>query len=414
MAEPALRPDRAARPLRGAELGRQLPKPCRRYAAIASGWVWRNEKPGPGRFRQFTQFDADTVGTDNVAADAEICMLAADTLEALGIKRGDYVIKVNNRKVLDGVMQSAGLDGDENAVRRLIVLRAIDKFDKFGAEGVALLLGEGRKDESGDFTKGAGLDAAQIEKVLSLLTLGYAATGTETVERLRSPFADTESGRQGLDELARIAELCASAGYGNDRIRIDSSVVRGLEYYTGPVFEAELTFQVKDEDGNPVRFGSVGGGGRYDGLVERFTGQKVPATGFSIGVSRLLAALTALNRTSEAASFGPVVVLVMDKGELGRYQKPHARPCARPASAPRCISVPSGMKPQMKYADRRRAPCVVIQGSQERDKGEVQIKDLIEGAKASAAIKDKEWREGRPAQSPFRKPILGVRGGARW
>jgi histidyl-tRNA synthetase len=376
-----------------------LSLPFRRYA---TGPVWRNEKPGPGRFRQFTQFDADTVGTDNVAADAEICMLAADTLERLGVARGQYVLKVNNRKVLDGVLASIGLDGDENAARRLIVLRAIDKFDKFGEAGVALLLGNGRKDESGDFTKGAGLDSGQTAKVLGLLTCGFAETGTATVANLRKLFADTPSAMTGLDELETIAALCEAAGYGNDRIRIDSSVVRGLEYYTGPVFEAELTFEVKDEDGNTVRFGSVGGGGRYDGLVERFTGTKVPATGFSIGVSRLAAALSLLasgrNSGDGRLADGPVVVLVMDKGELPRYQR-MAQTLRQAGIRAEMYLGTAGMKAQMKYADRRAAPCVVIQGSQERDAGEVQIKDLVAGAKASEQIKDsKEWREGRPAQ----------------
>jgi len=372
-----------------------LPKPFRRYA---TGLVYRNEKPGPGRFRQFTQFDADTVGAESIAADAEICMLAADTLEALGLS-GKYVVKVNNRKLLDGVMQSAGLAGDENAARRLIVLRAIDKFDKFGTDGVSLLLGPGRKDESGDFTKGAGLDTEQSKRVLDLFTVGVGTTGRETVARLREAFADTDVGRQGLDELDEIARLCEAAGYGNDRIRIDSSVVRGLEYYTGPVFEAELTFEVKDDDGNAVRFGSVGGGGRYDGLVERFLGQKVPATGFSIGVSRLQAALAVLNKdAAKADASGPVVVLVMDKGELPAYQKLTQQLRAAGIRAEMYLGS-SGMKAQMKYADKRGAPCVVIQGSDERAKGEVTIKDLVEGAKAAAAIADnKEWKAARPAQ----------------
>ena len=373
----------------------RLPKPYRRYA---TGPVWRNEKPGPGRFRQFTQFDADTVGTESVAADAEICMLAADTLERLGVKRGTYVVKVNNRKLLDGVLQSIGLEGDENVGRRLIVLRAIDKFDKFGADGVALLLGKGRKDESGDFTKGAGLEPDQIGKVLSLLTTGYANTGQATVAHLRKLFSDMPTAIAGLDELDQIAGLCEAAGYGNDRIRIDSSVVRGLEYYTGPVFEAELTFEVKDDDGNNVRFGSVGGGGRYDDLVARFTGQRVPATGFSIGVSRLAAALRVLKRGTESAATGPVIILVMDKGELPRYQG-MAQTLRQAGVRAEMYLGTAGMKAQMKYADRRGAPCVIIQGSQERDKGEVQIKDLIEGAKAAAAIKDnKEWKEARVSQ----------------
>jgi histidyl-tRNA synthetase len=373
----------------------RLPKPFRRYA---TGSVFRNEKPGPGRFRQFTQFDADTVGADSIAADAEMCMLAADTLEALGIPRGKYVIKVNNRKLIDGVIESAGLSGDENAARRLVVMRAVDKFDKFGQDGVTLLLTGGRKDESGDFTPGAGLSQEQVGKILSMLSVGYANTGSATVAHLRKIFSDTESGRQGLDELAVIAELVEGAGYGGDRIRIDPSVVRGLEYYTGPVFEAELTFEVKNDDGQIVRFGSVGGGGRYDDLVARFTGQKVPATGFSIGVSRLQAALASLG-SARAATLGPVVVLVMDKAEVATYQK--ITQTLRSAGIRAEMYLGSaGMKAQMKYADKRGSPLVVIQGSDERARGEVTLKDLIEGAKAAAAIKDnKEWKEARPAQA---------------
>lgn len=373
----------------------QLPKPYRRYA---TGPVWRNEKPGPGRFRQFTQFDADTVGSESVAADAEICMLAADTMERLGIKRGDYVIKVNNRKVLDGVMEAIGLAGAEHAAGRLTVLRAIDKLDRLGIEGVRALLGKGRKDESGDFTPGAGLGDAQIAKVIGYVSVEAAASGRETVARLRDVLDDTAIGREGLDELDEIASLADASGYGADRIRIDPSVVRGLEYYTGPVFEAELTFKVTGDDGQPVRFGSVGGGGRYDDLVARFTGQRVPATGFSIGVSRLLSALKYLQKGTTTAGTGPVVVLVMDRKDLPRYQRLAQRLRQAGIVAEMYLGT-SGMKAQMKYADRRGAPCVVIQGGDEIAKGEVQIKDLIEGSKAAETIKDaKEWREGRPAQ----------------
>lgn len=402
----------------------KLPKPFRRYA---TGSVYRNEKSGPGRFRQFTQFDADTVGAESVAADAEMCMLAADTLEALGIARGDYVIKVNNRKVLDGVLELAGIDpaSPADAARRLTVLRAMDKFDKFGVQGVELLLGKGRKDESGDFTPGAGLAPKAIDIIIHFLGLRFGAWTPdldkaakehgEAPDLYRGGFdplysseemlfsnwralvADSRIGSEGVEELARMAALVRSAGFGPGRISFDPSVVRGLEYYTGPVFEAELTFQVKNEDGQTVRFGSVGGGGRYDDLVARFTGQKVPATGFSIGVSRLQAALATLGKKS-AETLGPVVVLVMDKGEVAAYQKMTQTLRAAGIRAEMYLGS-AGMKAQMKYADKRGSPLVVIQGSDERAKGEVTLKDLIEGAKAAAAIKDnKEWKEARPAQ----------------
>jgi histidyl-tRNA synthetase len=370
-----------------------LPKPYRSYRF---GWVFRNEKPGPGRFRQFMQFDADTVGSASPAADAEICMMAADTMEALGLK-GQYVVKVNNRKVLDGVLEAIGLGGEANAGRRLTVLRAIDKLDRLGVDGVRLLLGDGRKDESGDFTKGAGLDAGAIDRVLAFVE-SKGADANATLTNLAKVVAGSAQGEAGVEELRQISSLTTSSDYADDRILIDPSVVRGLEYYTGPVYEVELLLETKDEKGRPVRFGSVGGGGRYDGLVERFLGTKVPATGFSIGVSRLQAALAALNKDKPAVSDGPVVVLVMEKDRLADYQKMTQSLRSADIRAEMYLGT-SGMKAQMKYADKRGAPCVVIQGGDERAKGEVQIKDLIEGAKAAATIKDsKEWREGRPAQ----------------
>jgi histidyl-tRNA synthetase len=382
----------------------KLALPFRRYAV---GPVWRNEKPGPGRFRQFTQFDADTVGTDNIAADAEICMLAADTMRELGLAPS-YVINVNNRKVLDGLMESVGLGGESNASRRLLALRAMDGLDRIGFGGVSQRLGQGRTDDSGDFTAGVGLDETAIKRVLTFLDTGHPLTevgedgwkgpsNRATIENLRG-LCDTAAYQNGLDELHQIADLTLAGGYDWTQIRIAPHVVRGLEYYTGPVFEAEITIPVVNEDGQTVRFGSVGGGGRYDGLVERFLGTKVPATGFSIGVSRLQAALAAINKDKPATSEGPVVVLVMEKDRLADYQKMAQSLRAAGIRAEMYLGT-AGMKAQMKYADKRGAPCVVIQGGDERAKGEVQIKDLVEGAKAAATIKDsKEWREGRPAQ----------------
>jgi histidyl-tRNA synthetase len=372
-----------------------LAKPYRSYRA---GWVFRNEKPGPGRFRQFMQFDADTVGAASVAADGEICMMAADTLEKVGIRRGDYVVKVNNRKVLDGVLEAIGLGGDDKAGQRLTVLRAIDKLDRLGPEGVRQLLGAGRRDESGDFTKGAGLEPDAIERVLAF-TAAKADTNAATVENLRRVVGSSARGQEGASELAEIAALVAASGY-EDRIVVDPSVVRGLEYYTGPVYEAELTFQVQDEDGRPVRFGSVGGGGRYDGLVGRFRSEPVPATGFSIGVSRLFSALKAVKSpvVSGQEQPGPVVVLVMDRDQVAVYQR-MVSTLRRAGIRAELYLGSSGMKAQMKYADRRQSPCVIIQGSNERERGEVEVKDLIEGARAAAAIaSNEEWKAARPAQ----------------
>jgi histidyl-tRNA synthetase len=373
----------------------QLPKPYRSYR---EGYVYRNEKPGPGRFRQFMQFDADTVGSASPAADAEMCMMAADTMEALGIPRGSYVVKVNNRKVLDGVMESIGLGGEENVGRRLTVLRAIDKFDRLGDAGVRALLGDGRKDESGDFTKGAGLQKESIDRVLASTC---PQTGTNDEIIIKFALGKVSGiGYEGVGELAAISQLVEASNYG-DRIRIDPSVVRGLEYYTGPVYEVELLLDTKDEKGRPVRFGSVGGGGRYDGLVSRFRGEPVPATGFSIGVSRLQAALEQLNKDKpQPVAFGPVVVTVFSDRdpEIARQNLIDAQQKVKllrdvDIRAELYLGNPKNMGNQLKYADRRNSPCVIIQGSDEKDDPagpQVLLKDLILGAELAKLEKDRD------------------------
>lgn len=281
-----------------------LPSPYRRYAM---GPVWRNEKPGPGRYRQFYQCDADTVGAPSVAADAEICSMLSDTLEAVGIPRGDYLVRVNNRKVLNGVLEATGVSDD---FKRANVLRTIDKFDKVGIEGVSQLLGAGRLDASGAYIDGVELSEMQIAPVLAFLT-SKGTNASATISNLRTAVGNSEIGLQGISELEMIGELMEAGGYGSDRVEIDPSVVRGLAYYTGPVYEAELTFEILNEKGQRRQFGSVSGGGRYDDLVKRFTGQEVPATGVSIGVDRLLAALREKGRMLYKLR-GPVVVTVMD------------------------------------------------------------------------------------------------------
>jgi histidyl-tRNA synthetase len=407
------------------------------YRSYRFGYVYRNEKPGPGRFRQFMQFDADTVGTASggqsaAAADAEMCMMAADTMEALGIPRGSYVVKVNNRKVLDGVMESIGLGGDANVMKRLTVLRAIDKLDRLGVSGVRELLGEGRKDESGDFTKGAGLSDKEIKAILDvvageleawmqvsdmsvlptqdeLLRTGLElfgpeeAEGTEEylfyldqdklIEIWSGHVGTSEVGLAGISEIKNIVHLCRANGFGSRRIHASSSVVRGLEYYTGPVYEVELTLETKDEKGRPVRFGSVGGGGRYDGLVSRFRGEPVPATGFSIGVSRLQAALTMLGKLDTTPEFGPVVVTVFDRDRVADYQKMVAVLREAKIRAELYLGNPKNMGNQLKYADRRNSPCVIIQGSDEKDDPagpQVLLKDLILGAELAKLEKDRD------------------------
>ena len=387
-----------------AQFRNDLPSPYRRYTM---GPVWRNEKPGPGRFRQFYQCDADTVGAGSVAADAEICGMLADALEAAGIERGDYVVRVNNRKVLNGVMEVAGVldpaDPEKHAEERGIVLRAIDKFDKFGEAGVRALMGPGRLDESGDFTKGAGLSERQADVVMGFMA-AKRASGAATCARLRELVTGSSLGAEGVAELETIAALLASQGYGPDRIVIDPSVVRGLGYYTGPVFEAELTFEILDEKGRKRQFGSVAGGGRYDGLVERFTGQKVPATGISIGVDRLLAALRAKGLAGTQHP-GPVVVTVMDRDRMPEYQAMAAELRAAGIRAEVYLGNPKNFGNQLKYADKRHSPVAIIQGQDEAQRGVVQVKDLILGARIAAEVSHDEWK-AQPAQTEVARQDL--------
>jgi histidyl-tRNA synthetase len=342
------------------------------------------------------QFDADTVGSPGVAADAEMCMMMADVMEALGIKRGDYVIRVNNRKVLDGVMEAIGLGGDENAGRRLTVLRAIDKLDKFGPEGVKLLLGPGAgmaaRKARAISPRVPGSNNGQAEAVLVATArdaeprrlISWSAPMPPTRRASTSSRPDPWSGRQAI---------------GDDRIKIDPPSCAASNIT--PARSSRPSCSPKpNENGQIVRFGSVGGGGRYDGLVSRFRGEPVPATGFSIGVSRLMTALKNLGKLDASDVIAPVVVLVMDKDteSLGRYQKMVSELRAAGIRSEMYLGG-AGMKAQLKYADRRGSPVAVIQGGDERARGELQIKDLIEGARMSAEITDNaEWRAARPAQ----------------
>ncbi|MBE7733933.1 histidine--tRNA ligase [Devosia faecipullorum] len=394
-----------------------LPKPYRSYR---QGYVFRNEKPGPGRFRQFMQFDADTVGAGGPEADAEMCMMMADVMDALGLA-GQYVVRVNNRKVLDGVLDAIGLAND--STRRLVVMRAIDKLDRLGAEGVRLLLGAGRRDDSGDFTDGAGLDSEQVDFVLGVLHSSIA--GELAAQRIGTfegamalmpnahyPVNDyinrvSPSFTEGIAELSRMRSLFLSSGYGPDRIKIDPSVVRGLEYYTGPVFEIELTFKVQNEKGQDVVFGSVGGGGRYDGLVSRFRREPVPATGFSIGVSRLANALKLTGNLGATEPAGPVVVLVMDKDQTASYQAMVSQLRQAGIRAEMFLGNTKNFGKQVAYADKRNSPIVIIEGSQEREQGILQVKDLIAGKQAAQAITDNaEWKAARPGQFEIRREDL--------
>jgi histidyl-tRNA synthetase len=325
-------------------------------------------------------------------------MILGDVFERLGIPRGDYVVKVNNRKILNGVLEAAGVTTEN---QRMTALRAIDKLDRLGAQGVRLLLGSGRKDESGDFTAGAGLSGEQADRIIA-----FTAAGSEDRKKVCATLAElvgkSSVGRTGVDELLEIDAHLTAVGFGPDRVRFDPGIVRGLAYYTGPVLEAELTFQIRNEDGQLVRFGSVAGGGRYDDLVKRFTGNDVPATGVSIGVSRLVAALEARNLAQNLAPRkGPVVVLVMDReaSAVADYWRIVAELRDGGIAAELYLGE-GGMKAQLKYADKRGAPLVVIEGSNERASKTVTLKNMTLGAEQAKDIKDREtWAKGASAQT---------------
>jgi histidyl-tRNA synthetase len=377
-----------------AENFQNLPKPFRRYQ---TGSVWRNEKPGPGRFREFTQFDADTVGSAAPGADAELLMMLSDTYEALGLPRGDYIVKLNSRKLLDGVLEAAGLSLADTQ-RRGIVLRAMDKLDRLGPEGVRALLGAGRKDESGDFTKGAGLAPDAIAKILSFVAPPATARSSEDIlGTLAETLRGSASGEDGIARLNDIVRILNRCGYDESRVQVDTGVVRGLDYYTGPVFEAQLTFPVTNDAGETVVMGSVGGGGRYDDLVARFTGQTVPASGVSIGVSRLMSALR-LRGVAAVEAEPLIVVLVLDRAEVAESFR-LARELREKGFRAEAYAGEAGMKAQLKYADKRGAAIAIIEGSDERARGEVTIKDLALGAELAKSTESRAaWVGERPAQ----------------
>jgi len=370
----------------------ELGTPFRRYQ---TGPVWRLEKPEPGRYREFTQLDIDIVGAGSVLADAEVVCVLAEAMEALGIPRGSYAVQLNDRKVLNGVLEVTGCPTEKNAQ----VLRSLDKLDRLGLEGVRLLLGPGREDESGDVTPGAGLEPAQIDALCAFLGAAteQRAGYLDAVERA---VADSEVGRAGLAEMRDLDAILRERGFEEDRVVFSPAIVRGLAYYTGPVVEVVLTFPV-EEDGERREFGSVAGGGRYDDLVGRFMGQPVPATGASIGVDRLLAALKALGRIDTRAGACPVLVTALDARFRADYQAMAAE--LRGAGIAAELYVGGGnVAKQFKYGSKRGFTVAVVAGEDELGQGEVAVKDLRLGEELSRAAEFQEdrkaWLEALPGQ----------------
>ena len=362
-----------------------LPRPFKRYQL---GTVWRNEKPGPGRFREFLQFDADYVGTSNLLADSELCILISEILEKCGLANNEFNIKISNRKLSKGLLEELNII-DQN--QQSISLRAIDKLDRVGIEGVRLLLGKGRKDKSGDFTNGAQLEEKQIKKIIEFLN-------SKDLNQLEQIGCKNKLFEEGINELKKIVKNFDFFKFNN--FKIDPTVVRGLEYYTGPIFEAELTFKVKNEKGAEIEFGSIGGGGRYDDLIKRFKNQACPATGISIGLDRLLFALNQKNIFNFNQK-SPVLICVLDEKYMDYYFKILNLLRSNNINS-EIYSGSFNFKAQLKYADKRNCKYVIICGEDEVSKEFITLKNLVIGSKVSEDIKSREdWIQSKDMQKTF-------------
>ena len=367
-----------------------LPRPFRRYQ-VAS--VWRADKPDKGRFREFTQFDLDSVGTESEIADTEIIAGMCDTLSALQVER--YVVRFSSRTVLNLLLDFAGIPQERSAD----VFRVLDKLDKAGIDKVRLELMQGYKDESGDFIRGLGLAKEQVDRIEKFLAI-KADSRKDVLARVGELFGKSAS----IDAVARISDHLYALGYGDDRVSLDLSIARGLAYYTGPVFEAILL--------DAPQFGSVFGGGRYDNLVMRFLGERIPATGASIGVDRLLAALTFLGKIGKKKSTARVLITNMDPALAEDYLRMTWE--LRRAGIPTELYIGTAKGPgkQLKYADQYEIPLAILYGTNEKSKNEVTVKDMSVGREQTKAIGDrKEWIAARPGQTtiPRAQLVEGIR-----
>ncbi|HEX8412139.1 MAG TPA: histidine--tRNA ligase, partial [Thermoanaerobaculia bacterium] len=358
-----------------------LPRPFRRYQ-VAS--VWRADKPDKGRYREFTQFDLDSVGVESEVADTEIIAGMCDTLTALNV--GPYVVRFSSRAILNLLLAYAGIAPDQS----VDVFRVLDKLDKVGLEKVKLELMEGYKDESGDTIRGVGLARDQVDRIERFLAI-KSDSRREVAAQVRELFAEVANASEQLDVVDSISNHLYNLGYGDDKVSLDLSIARGLAYYTGPVFEAILL--------DAPQFGSVFGGGRYDNLVMRFLGEPIPAVGASIGVDRLLAALTHLGRIGKQKATARVLVTNMDASLRDDYIAMTWE--LRRAGIPTELYLGSGRGPrqQLKYADKYDIPLAILYGSNEKEQGLVTIKDLVAGRERMQPTADrKEYLAQRAGQ----------------
>ena len=366
-----------------------LPRPFRRYQVSS---VWRADKPDPGRFREFTQFDIDSVGVESEIADTEILCTACDALSALDV--GPYRVRFSSRRVLNLLLAYAEIAADRGAE----VFRVLDKLDKIGAERVRKELTTGYIDDSGVKIAGLGLSSAQVDRIERFLAIG-SGKRDDVLTQLREVFAGVSGAAEKIDVLARMARHLTALGYDDDRVQIDVSIARGLAYYTGPVFEANLL--------DLPRFGSVLGGGRYDELVTRFLGEKVPAVGASIGVDRLLAALVEIGRVKLTKSTAQVLVTTIDPAMTDDYVALAFELRRAGIRTELYLGTQKRFGKQVKYADQCDVPIVIVCGSDEKAKGVVTIKDMRAGkARAGEVAGRDQWREERPGQ--FEAPRGGI------
>ena len=354
------------------------------------GPVYRFEaKLDPGRFREFWQLDFDTVGADDVSVDAENVMILSDALEEIGIERGKYLVKINNRKLVKGFLQSIGIN--QEALEQ-DVLRIVDKADKIGFDGVAMELGKGRTDDSGAFIAGLGLEKEKVDLIINFLNGFESNSRKDVLSVLENMNIDNDTYKEGLDELRKIDEILENLGYLDDRAVFDPSMIRGMGYYTGPIFEVEYLGTYKDAKGRKRRIGSICGGGRYDGLVERILGIKVPATGASIGVDRLAEVLTLTG--FEIPLEGPVTVIVFDDNIMTQYQKIAYDLRKEGIETEVYYGNRRGLKQQLQYADKKNSPVAILLGEDELAKGVATVRNLKLGNELAATIKDKnEWKQ---------------------
>ena len=366
-----------------------LPRPFRRYQVSS---VWRADKPDKGRYREFTQFDLDSVGTESEIADTEIIAAMCDTLSALNV--GRYSVRFSSRAVLTLLLTFASIPAEQS----VDVFRVLDKLDKVGVDKVRRELMQGYKDESGDTIRGLGMSGEQVDRIERFLQI--RGDRRSVIAQLRELFKEADE----VAQLERISNHLYALGYDDDRVTLDLSIARGLAYYTGPVFEAILL--------DAPQFGSVFGGGRYDNLVTRFLGERIPAVGASIGVDRLLAALDHLGALTKEKSTARVLITNMDSALATDYLEMTWE--LRRAGIPTELYVGTAKGPgkQLKYADQYEVPLAILYGTNEKSQGIVTIKDMSVGREKTKAVGDrKEWLAARPGQTTVQRSelVAGVR-----